>query len=175
MRKQFMGVWPALITPFTAENQINETVLREIVNYHIEKGVAGFYVGGTTGEGIFMSVPERKRVMEIVLGEIAGRVPVIVHVGSVALQDVLDQARNRGFGSDKMSQNMVYGPVGPFSVNLLIPIISLDVLEKVARSATRGNQFINKLFAFGIGSWSVGAGRFRSHNFHLYIYLYLYL
>lgn len=92
MSKLFTGVWPALITPFTAENQIDAAVLRSIVNYHIEKGVSGFYVGGTTGEGIFMSVPERKLVIETVLTEVAGRVPIIVHVGSVALQDAVDLA-----------------------------------------------------------------------------------
>ncbi len=79
--RSFNGVWPALVTPFTAENTVNVTVLRELVEYLIDKRVDGFYVCGTTGEGIYMSVEERKLVAETVLEQVSGRVPAIVHVG----------------------------------------------------------------------------------------------
>ena len=94
MSEGFGGVWPALVTPFTQENEINVPVLRDLVSYLLDKGVNGFYVGGTTGEGIFMAVEERQRVLEHVLAEINGRVPVIAHVGATALADAQALARH---------------------------------------------------------------------------------
>ncbi|HEY64546.1 MAG TPA: hypothetical protein G4O02_08235 [Caldilineae bacterium] len=90
----FHGVWPALLTPFTSDGEVNEPVLRDLVEYLLEKRVDGFYVCGTTGEGIFMSADDRRRVAEIVLDQVRGRVPVIVHVGSIAVSDAIALARH---------------------------------------------------------------------------------
>jgi N-acetylneuraminate lyase len=84
---QFSGAWPALLTPFTAQDEVNGTVLREVVDYLIAQDIGGFYVCGSTGEGIYMSVAERQLVTETVIDQVKGRVPVIVHVGAVAYQD----------------------------------------------------------------------------------------
>jgi len=92
--RSFKGVWPALVTPFTAENTINVPVLRELVEYLIDKRVDGFYVCGTTGEGIYMSVEERKIVTETVIEQIRGRVPAIVHVGCVSVRDAVALAQH---------------------------------------------------------------------------------
>ncbi|MCD6291145.1 MAG: dihydrodipicolinate synthase family protein [Anaerolineae bacterium] len=88
------GVWPALLTPFTPDGRVNESVLRDLVEYLLEKRVDGFYVCGTTGEGIFMPVDDRRRVAEIVLDQVKDRVPVIVHVGSIAVGDAVTLARH---------------------------------------------------------------------------------
>lgn len=92
--RTFSGFWPALITPYTADDQINVTVLRELVDYHLAKQVNGFYLCGSTGEGAFMSVPERKLVTETVLARVAGRVPIIVHVGAAGINDAVHLARH---------------------------------------------------------------------------------
>ena len=94
MAHTFHGVWPALVTPFTPDDEINIPVLRNLVQYLLDKHVDGFYVGGTTGEGVFMSVEERKQVVDAVLSEINGRVPVIVHVGSMVYKDAVALARH---------------------------------------------------------------------------------
>jgi N-acetylneuraminate lyase len=92
--RTFHGTWPALVTPFTADNQVNVPVLKDLVAYHLGKQIDGFYVGGTTGEGVFMSVAERQLVVETVIHEVDGRVPVIVHVGCTALVDATALARH---------------------------------------------------------------------------------
>ncbi len=100
----FHGVWPALVTPSTPEGRVGEPVLRDLVEYLLGKGVDGFYVCGTTGEGIFMSADDRRRVTEVVLDQVRGRVPVIVHVGSVAAGDAVALARHaREFGAAAVS------------------------------------------------------------------------
>lgn len=83
----FEGAWPALITPFTPDDRVNVAVLHQLVDYFISRNVGGFYVCGSTSEGIFMSVEERKLIAESVLKRVDGRAPVIIHVGAVAVND----------------------------------------------------------------------------------------
>ena len=90
----FNGAWPALVTPFTDEDKVNVGVLRELVEYLIDKGVGGFYVCGGTGEGLFMVPEERKLVTEIVVGQVNGRVPVIAHIGSMIVGDAVQLAEH---------------------------------------------------------------------------------
>ncbi|HXF60671.1 MAG TPA: dihydrodipicolinate synthase family protein [Caldilineaceae bacterium] len=94
MAQPFTGVWPALLTPATAKGDVNYPVLRELVEHLLNKQVDGLYVCGGTGEGIYLSVPERKQVLETVLDQVRGRVPVIVHVGSVATRDAVCLAQH---------------------------------------------------------------------------------
>ncbi|HML20296.1 MAG TPA: dihydrodipicolinate synthase family protein [Aggregatilinea sp.] len=91
---QFSGTWPALVTPYTADNAINVDTVVKLVSYHLEKNVGGFYVCGSTGSGVYQSVAERKLMAETALKTVAGRVPVVVHVGAVALVDAIDLARH---------------------------------------------------------------------------------
>ncbi len=92
--RTFHGFMPALITPYTENDEINVTVLRELVDYHLGKGVSGFYVCGSTGEGAFQTVAERILVTETVLAQAAGRVPVIVHVGAAVINDAVRLAQH---------------------------------------------------------------------------------
>ncbi|MBN1875743.1 MAG: dihydrodipicolinate synthase family protein [Anaerolineae bacterium] len=96
---KFRGIWPALLTPYDVQGDVNLPVLRELIEYLLDKQVDGFYVCGTTGEGLWLSVPERKAVTEAVLDQVHGRVPVIVHVGTVATRDAVllaEHARDAG-------------------------------------------------------------------------------
>ncbi len=90
----FNGAWPALVTPFTDEDKVNVEVLRELVEYLIDKGIGGFYVCGGTGEGLFMVPEERKLATEIVVDQVNGRVPVIAHIGSMIVGDAVELAEH---------------------------------------------------------------------------------
>lgn len=91
---ELFGCWPALVTPFTADNHVNPAVIEKLVGYHLDKGVNGFYACGSTGSGVFLSVAERKLVTATAIKAVNGRVPVIVHVGAVALVDAIDLAQH---------------------------------------------------------------------------------
>lgn len=92
--RTFRGIWPALITPFADDGLVNIPVLRRVVDHLLAQGVDGFYLCGSTGEGIYMSVQEREQVAETVLEQVKKRVPVIVHVGAVATRDSVRLARH---------------------------------------------------------------------------------
>jgi N-acetylneuraminate lyase len=77
------GVIPAMITAFDKNENIDEVGMRECIQHLIKKNVNGLYITGSTGESFLMSTEERKRVVEIVVDEVSGKIPVIAHIGSI--------------------------------------------------------------------------------------------
>lgn len=85
MRNSFSlrGVIVPLVTPFDDHNQVDHAALRRVVEFVIAKGVHAVMVSGSTGEGPLLSFDERKSVLETVVDEVKGRVPVIAHTGCI--------------------------------------------------------------------------------------------
>lgn len=92
--RRFGGCWPALVTPADAQSHVDETCLTALIEYLVARRVDGLYIGGSTGEGLSQTLGQRLRLTEAVLQAVAGRVPVIVHVGAVALEDAITLARH---------------------------------------------------------------------------------
>ncbi len=78
----FNGVYPALITPMTADGELNEAALREVLEFNIQAGVHGFWVAGGTGESVLLEDEENMRIAEIVSDQSHGRIENIMHVGA---------------------------------------------------------------------------------------------
>ena len=76
------GVVPAIITPFAANGDFNERVFREVMEYNIEAGVHGFWIGGGTGESVLLDDDENLRVATAAAEQAAGRVTNIMHIGA---------------------------------------------------------------------------------------------
>jgi 4-hydroxy-tetrahydrodipicolinate synthase len=71
------GVYSVLPTPFAADGALDEASLRAVVAMFLDAGVNGLTALGVTGEVARLDDSERARVLEIVLDEVAGRVPVV--------------------------------------------------------------------------------------------------
>lgn len=100
----FHGIWSALITPFDADNNVNQAILCDLVDYLLDQNVTGFYLCGSTGEGLMMSLEERKTVTATVMRHVDGRAPVIVHVGATALVDAVTLSQySRDLGAAAVS------------------------------------------------------------------------
>ncbi|MEW6624670.1 MAG: dihydrodipicolinate synthase family protein [Bacillota bacterium] len=89
--EKFKGIYPAVITPFTKEGKVDEEKLRAYIAYLI-KEVDGLFVCGSYGSGPIMTIAERKRVTEVTLEVVNGKVPVIVHVGCSDTASTLELA-----------------------------------------------------------------------------------
>jgi 4-hydroxy-tetrahydrodipicolinate synthase len=90
-----------LITPFENNGAIDEEGLRANVNFQIEKGIAGLVPCGTTGESATLGTQEHKRVVEAVIDEANGRVPVIAGSGSNSTVEAVDLTKHAlGAGAD---------------------------------------------------------------------------
>ncbi len=93
MEKKITGIIPPLLTAFDKNGEFDPAAQKEIVNFLIGK-VQGFYPCGTYGSGPLMSVEERKTVAELVINEVNGRIPVILHVGGCSTRSVVDLAKH---------------------------------------------------------------------------------
>ena len=71
------GVWPVMLTPFTAEGQVDEKGLRALVDWYIEAGVDGLFASCQSSEIFNMSFEERIGIARITVEQAAGRVPVV--------------------------------------------------------------------------------------------------
>ena len=93
MNEKWGGIYPALLTPFDENNQINEKALGELIELNIKKGVKGFYVTGSTAEAFLLSTEERKQVMKIIKGKVGDRVKLIAQIGCIATHHAIELAK----------------------------------------------------------------------------------
>ena len=87
------GSMPALVTPFKG-GVVDEEALRALVDWQIESGSTALVPVGTTGESPTLSHAEHKQVVEIVIAQAKGRVPVIAGAGSNNTTEAIDLARH---------------------------------------------------------------------------------
>jgi 4-hydroxy-tetrahydrodipicolinate synthase len=92
-RTVFRGSYTALVTPF-ADGTVDYTALRALVDWQIDSGTHGLVPVGTTGESPTLSHAEHKEVVETVIRQAAGRVPVIAGAGSNNTREAVELARH---------------------------------------------------------------------------------
>jgi 4-hydroxy-tetrahydrodipicolinate synthase len=93
MRTRFTGVGTALITPFTRSGAVDEAGVRRLARRQIDGGVHFLVPCGTTGETPTLSDAERRRVVELVVEEARGQVPVLAGAGGYDTKEVVHAAR----------------------------------------------------------------------------------
>jgi 4-hydroxy-tetrahydrodipicolinate synthase len=91
MSSLFRGVIPALVTPFK-DGAVDEEALRAHVDFVIREGVDAVLPCGTTGESPTLTHAEHARVIEIVIGEARGRVPVLAGTGSNSTREAIEMS-----------------------------------------------------------------------------------
>jgi len=84
------GVICPLVTPFDEQNQIDYGSSGELVEFLVGHGIHGLMIGGTTSEGMLLSVEERKALTEFMIKQVGGRVPIIVHTGCINTADTIE-------------------------------------------------------------------------------------
>lgn len=89
------GVLPAMATPINADSEkVAGRVVEQLVDFLIESGVDGLFVGGSTGEGILLPQSERMMLHETALKAAHKRVPVLVHVGTNNTRESISLAKH---------------------------------------------------------------------------------
>jgi len=83
------GVIPALVTPLTKDDRINENALRRLTAYVIKGGVHGVFATGSQGEFWAFSAEEKQRTWEIVVEETNHRVPVYAGTAAVTTKEAV--------------------------------------------------------------------------------------
>ncbi len=90
---KFSGIFSALLTPFKQDGTINEQSVKKLIDFNLSKGIDGFYVGGSTGEGILLTIEERKQLFRASAEANAGRSTMIAHVGTIATDHAIEMAK----------------------------------------------------------------------------------
>ena len=93
MRTAFTGCGTALVTPFTSAGAVDEAAVRRLAKRQVDAGVHFLVPCGTTGEAPTLSAAERRRVVELVVDEVKGRVPVLAGAGGYDTREVAESAR----------------------------------------------------------------------------------
>jgi N-acetylneuraminate lyase len=102
--KSLKGIFTALLTPFDASGKVDDKNLRKLVSNNISRGIDGFYVCGSTGEAFLLTHDERKRILDIVIEEAAGRVTVIAHIGAIGTDFGIELGKHaKAAGADAIS------------------------------------------------------------------------
>jgi len=81
-RPLLRGCGTALVTPFTEDDEVDKEALRKFVEWQITEGIHFVVPCGSTGEAATMSVSEHRRVVELTVEQVNGRVPVVAGAGS---------------------------------------------------------------------------------------------
>src|SRR5215813_4957796 len=83
------GIFTPNIVPLDSRGEIHEAELRRDIDWLIDRGVHGLYPNGSTGEFVRFTAEERRRIVQIVCEQAAGRVPVIAGAGEPNLHETL--------------------------------------------------------------------------------------
>lgn len=86
---QFKGLYTALVTPFDANENVNEAVLRDHIRFQIQAGVDGIVVLGTTGETPTLSSIEQEKVIQIAIEEGKHKIAIVAGTGSNSTEETI--------------------------------------------------------------------------------------
>lgn len=101
---QPFGIIPALVTPLTKEDTLNESALRKLTRYTLDGGVHGVFATGSQGEFWALSAEEKKRTWEVVVDETNHRVPVYVGTAAITTREAVALTRlAESVGADAVS------------------------------------------------------------------------
>ncbi|MBM3933053.1 MAG: dihydrodipicolinate synthase family protein [SAR202 cluster bacterium] len=93
--KHYKGVFPAAITPMSRKDgKVNEEAFRAVMEMNIRAGVDGFWTAGGTGESVYLTDEENRRIAEISADQNKGRTTVIMQVGAATTARAAKNAEN---------------------------------------------------------------------------------
>lgn len=138
----FQGAMVAIVTPFR-DGRIDETTLRQLIEFQIANGTHGIVPCGTTGESATLSFSEHERVVEITVEQANKRVPVIAGTGSNNTEEAIRLTRHaKSAGADgalmitpyynKPTQEGLYRHYRTVAEKVDIPIILYNIPGRTA-------------------------------------------
>ncbi|MDR3193184.1 MAG: 4-hydroxy-tetrahydrodipicolinate synthase [Treponema sp.] len=144
---EFKGIITALVTPMHDDERINEQELRNQVNRQIEAGVHGLFVFGTNGESYILSGKEKLRILELVVEENRGRLPVYAGTGLPGTAETIRLSREAvKAGADalsvitpyfaSLSQDELYRHYAALADAVDVPVIMYNIPARTGVSIT---------------------------------------
>lgn len=138
MMEQLKGTGVALVTPFKSDLSVDEKALRGIVDFCIDGGVDYLVVLGTTGEPVTLTQREKQYVIDTVIDQNAGRLPLVIGIGGNNTMQLAEELRNASLQPfsavlsvspyyNKPTQEGIYRHYKALSEAAPIPLIAYNV------------------------------------------------
>jgi len=89
MRLSIEGVMPPHITPFDKDEEVDEAALRKLIHFWLDGGASGLVSCGSNGEAPYLTRDERRKVIQTVVDEVDGKVPVIAGTGAPSTRETI--------------------------------------------------------------------------------------
>ena len=101
MSFEWKGVFPALLTPFTADDKLDLDMYEKNLAAQLDAGIHGIIIGGSLGEASTITEKEKEELVEFSVEYLNGKIPVIVNIAESTTKDAIQQAANaRKWGAD---------------------------------------------------------------------------
>jgi len=101
MAFEWKGVFPALLTPFTADDKLDLDIFEKNLEAQLTAGVHGVVLGGSLGEASTITAKEKEELTEFAVEYVNGKIPVIVNIAESRTKDAVQQAAEaRKWGAD---------------------------------------------------------------------------
>src|SRR5437868_11321939 len=142
MRRNFTGCGTALVTPFKTDGSLDEASVSRLARRQIDLGIHFLVPCGTTGEVPTLTDAEQVRVVELVVAEARGRVPVLAGAGGYNTKEVIHSAlRLKAAGADGILSVTPYynkpTPEGLFQhYSAIADAVKLPIIE-IGRASCR--------------------------------------
>jgi 4-hydroxy-tetrahydrodipicolinate synthase len=117
--RKFTGVIPPIVTPLTADGDVDVPSLERLIQHLLDNGVNGIFALGSTGEVVLLDDDRRDLVLQVVTATVAGQVPVVAGCIETSTARVLDRVRAaEKYGTDAVVVTApFYALVGPAEID----------------------------------------------------------
>ncbi len=138
---EIKGIIPPILTPMNEDESLNLEELRRQIERLLAGGVHGLFAFGTNGEGYILSEEEKYRVLEVMIDQVKGRVPVYAGTGCISTRDTIRQSvEAERMGADVLSiitpsfaaasQKELYDHYVAVAKHVNIPIILYNIPQR---------------------------------------------
>lgn len=143
----FKGLGVALVTPFTSTGEVDYVALRRLLDYQMSNGTDFLCILATTGETPCLSTDEKKRIKDIVIEKVNGKMPILMGCGGNNTMSVVETLQNDDFtGIDgilsvcpyynKPSQEGLYQHFKTIACSTDLPVVLYNVPGRVGVNMT---------------------------------------
>jgi 1-pyrroline-4-hydroxy-2-carboxylate deaminase len=92
MNIDWKGVFPAVTTKFTSEDELDLSLFKKNIFAQLEAGVDGIILGGTLGEANVLTNEEKETLVKVTVQAVAGKVPVVLNIAEGSTREAIKQA-----------------------------------------------------------------------------------
>ena len=89
---EWKGVFPALLTPFDANDQVDLAMYEKNLNAQVDAGIHGIIIGGSLGEASTLTIEEKELLVKFSVKKLAGKIPVIMNIAEGSTREAVRQA-----------------------------------------------------------------------------------